>query len=225
MSPSANFGKHHPKRASALKRRGPQRSPYQKILIVCEGQKTEPYYFTEFKTYYGLNTANIVITGDCGSDPVSIVNYAKQRYQMEQAAGDPFDRVYCVFDRDAHAKYREGLAKIDACRPKETYFAATSVPCFEYWLLLHFIYTTKPYEPLPGNSPCNQVITELKDHFPGYQKAQPGTFEFLADRLEKAVKHAKKAYQVADANSTDNPSAKVHEMIEFLKNIKTARSN
>lgn len=225
MRQNADSDNHGPKRASQLRRGAPRRAPYQKVLIVCEGEKTEPYYLNGLKAYYGLSTANVEITGDCGSDPISIVNHAKDRYRSEQAAGDPFDRVYCVFDRDSHPNYRAGLAKINGCKPKGIYYAATSVPCFEYWLLLHFKYTTRPYEPLPGNSPCDQVISELKDYLPGYRKAQPGIFESLVAHLEKAKNHAIKVCQAAKKIDTDNPSTRVHDMIEYLQNIKTSRTS
>lgn len=36
-----------------------RREPYRKVLIVCEGKKTEPQYFRDLKDHYKLNTATI----------------------------------------------------------------------------------------------------------------------------------------------------------------------
>jgi len=146
------FHKRKAKNAAALRRRAVQRDAYAKILIVCEGEKTEPNYFNGARDHYGLNTANVEVCGDCGSDPMSIVRYAKQRYRQEKDAGDAFDKVYCVFDKDAHANYEQARATITSATPKDTYHAITSVPSFEYWLLLHFNYTTRPYTDLPNSS-------------------------------------------------------------------------
>ena len=38
-----------------------------RILIVCEGAKTEPNYFEGARSYFKLNTANVVVSGESGS--------------------------------------------------------------------------------------------------------------------------------------------------------------
>lgn len=215
------FRKRKDKKARELARRKPRREPYTKVLIVCEGEKTEPNYFNDLKDHYGLNSANVEICGDSVSDPLGIVRYAKQRYKDEKGAGDPFDRVYCVFDRDSHDKYRSAIEDIHRAMPKDTFIAITSVPCFEYWLLLHFIYTTKPYAGMPRNSPCNQLITDLKNHLPAYEKGQRGIFSSIVTKLESAKDNAVRALKAARENRTDNPSTYVHELVEFLQRIKT----
>ncbi len=152
------FHKCRAKKASELARRKAGRKPYSKMLIVCEGEKTEPHYFKDLKDFYELDSANVEISGNGGSNPVSIFVYGKQRFRAESDAGDPFDKVFCVFDRDSHINVRRALNEISKANPKDTFFAITSVPCFEFWLLLHFYYTTKPYETLPGNSACHPVL-------------------------------------------------------------------
>ncbi len=92
------FHKRKAKNSKELQRRASRRDPYKKILIVCEGEKTEPKYFEDIREYYRLNTVNVEVRGDCGSDPMSVVNFAKQRFREEKDAGDPFEQVYCVFD-------------------------------------------------------------------------------------------------------------------------------
>src|SRR5690606_15818884 len=146
---------------------------------VCEGEKTEPHYFQGLRNYYSLNTANIEICGECESDPNSVVQFAKKRYREEKDAGDPFDRVYCVFDKDAHPNYDQALNTIATAIPHGTFFAANSVPSFEYWLLLHYIYSTRPYTALPGNSAGNQVLSELKQYLPDYEKGADNVFAIL----------------------------------------------
>lgn len=214
------FHKRQAKSAGQLARRGAKRDPYAKVLIVCEGEKTEPYYFFGLKDHYALNSANVAITGECGSDPVSIIKYAKQRYRMEKDAGDAFDRVYCVFDKDTHPNYDQAMDAFRSATPKDTYFAINSVPSFEYWLLLHFIYTSKPYVAQHNNSAGNQVLTDLKNYIPDYTKGRKDIFEALIDQLDFAINNASRALQTAVANDTDNPSTRVHELVVFLRNIK-----
>lgn len=214
------FHRRKPKSAAGLKRREVKRAAYVKVLIVCEGEKTEPNYFNGVRNFYGLNSANVEVCGDCDSDPMSIVRYAKQRYRQEKDAGDAYDKVYCVFDQDAHAHYARAVDAIRSTTPKDTYVAITSVPCFEYWLLLHFSYTTRPYNALPGNSAGNQVLNELKDYMPDYEKGADDIFATLIEQLDFAKHNAERSLQSAVADGTDNPTTRVHELVHFLQNIK-----
>ena len=214
------FHKRKAKKARDLCRRKAKRAPYAKILIVCEGEKTEPHYFNGVKDHYGLNSANIEICGECGSDPLRIFQHAKQRYREERDALDPFDKVFCVFDKDTHPQYRESLQAIAVQKPHNTFVAITSVPCFEYWLLLHFTYTTRPYSPLPGNSVGNQVLADLCQYMPDYQKGQKAVFAELIDQLDFAIKNAQRALQTAERSGTDNPTTHVHELVDFMRKIK-----
>lgn len=214
---------HHKRKARnarEVSRRKARRDPYAKVLIVCEGQKTEPHYFNGLKDHYALNSANVEICGDCGSDPVSIVSYGKQRYREERDAGDAFDKVYCVFDKDSHANYSKALNLINQAAPKETFSAINSVPCFEYWLLLHFEYTTQPFARLPKKSPCDQVNDRLKQFLPDYAKGDRDIFNKLASQMPFAINNAERALKAATANQTDNPSTHVHTLVEFLQAIK-----
>lgn len=104
------FHKRKAKNAKNLQRKRARREVYDKILIVCEGEKTEPNYFKEAREHFRLNTVNVEVRGDCSSDPMNIVNFAKQRYREEKDAGDPFNHVYCVFDKDDHASYQHAIA-------------------------------------------------------------------------------------------------------------------
>lgn len=82
------FHKRKAKSAKGLQRRAAKRDAYAKVLIVCEGEKTEPHYFHGLRNYYGLNTANVEVCGESGSDPNSVVRFAKQRFREEKDAGD-----------------------------------------------------------------------------------------------------------------------------------------
>lgn len=215
------FHKRKAKSAKGLQRRDARREAYAKVLIVCEGEKTEPHYFQGLRNHYGLNTANIEVCGECGSDPNSVLQFAKQRYREEKDAGDAFDRVYCVFDKDAHANYNQALNAIATATPRGTFVAINSVPCFEYWLLLHYVFSTRPYLALPGNSAGNQVLSELKGYLPGYEKGANNIFAMLLDQLEFAKNNAVRSLREAGANGTDNPTTRVHELVSFLQAIKT----
>ena len=154
-----------------------------------------------------------------------MVNYAYQLYQDELSAGSgPFDRVYCVFDRDTHTTYQAALTKIASYKPKGTFFPITSVPCFEYWLLLHFIYTTAPFMSTSTNSAGATLLKQLQTYWPTYNKAAHGTFahtlQLKNDDLSFTKANAKRALSQSKQHHDDNPSTHVHELVDYLQNIK-----
>lgn len=204
-----------------LSRRAASRKPYDKVLIVTEGSKTEPHYFEEIRNHYEIHSANIMIDGKSGSSPINVVSYGEVLYAQEVVAGDPFDRVYFVFDKNTHQSYSQAISKANGLSPKNTFFVSNSVPCFEYWLLLHHEYTTKPYRKTGGQSSSDAVIRDLKKYMPNYAKGNRDVFETLFVLLEDAKKNAIRALAAAESADTDNPSTWVHELVDYLQKIKS----
>lgn len=218
------FHKRKQRVAASLRRQKAKREPYDRVLIVCEGAKTEPNYLKEIRDTYRLNTANIDICGDeCGSDPLSVVNYAIKKFREDH----DYDRVYCVIDRDKHTTFDAALDKLRQTKlgKKVVFTAIASVPCFEFWLLLHFIYTTRQFC-APGNSSnCDLVISELnkQGRIPGYAKGVLGIFALTKDLVPAAIKNAKKLQQHNESAGTKMPSTNMHELIEYLINLTSSK--
>ncbi len=188
------------------------------VLIVCEGEKTEPNYLKALIDDFQLNTANVVVANNiAGSSPRSIVNFALKEYRKEKE----YDRVYCVFDKDRHTTYDNALDRIRSVRlgKGHTIVAITSVPCFEFWLLLHFVYTTKQFDTAPG-SICANVITDLKSHIPGYAKGDVDIYQVTRDKLDTAINRSKRVALHCETGGTDMPSTKLHEIVEYLRDLK-----
>lgn len=215
------FHRRKAKKTSDLARRRAKRSAYQKILIVCEGEKTEPNYFNELIDYYELNTANVKIDGSCGSSPQSVYEAALELYSKEKKSGDPFDRVFCVFDKDTHTTYVDTVAIISQHKPKKIFQAVKSVPCFEFWLILHFLLITKPYVATGNKSAADCVISDLRQYIPDYEKGDKDVFAPLHSQLGRAIHNSKQVNEEAAKNDTDNPSTDIGELVSFLKNIKS----
>src|SRR5882757_6214240 len=96
------------RQAKSYARRGPQREPYDLVLIVCEGTKTEPNYFMGLRNAYRLSSANIkILPADGATDPMSIITFTQTEMKRE-----PYDRAYCVFDRNGHQNYDAALQRI-----------------------------------------------------------------------------------------------------------------
>ncbi len=208
------------KRLEKLVRAKARRSTYDKVLIVCEGEKTEPNYFNDVIDFYEINSANVAIDGTCGSSPKSVFLRAIELYEAEDRKGDAFDKVYCVFDKDSHESYEEALTLITSHKPKDIFCAITSVPCFEYWIRLHFDYSAKPYAKTGSLSIGEEVLKDLKTFLPNYTKGGRGLFLTLIEQLDFATDNAKRALQSSKDSQTDNPSTLIHELITYLREIK-----
>lgn len=211
------FHKKREKSKKDLERKKAKRSSFEKVLIVCEGAKTEPNYFKEMKDYYQLNTADVVVDGNCGSDPWSVYQHAQELVKNAKADNDPYDKIYCVFDKDKHTTYQQVIAAIVN---KKNFIAINSVPCFEYWLLLHFVYTAKPFSASGNKSICDKTNDELKKHLPDYQKGALGIFRKLVSKLDTAKINAQRSLRDSESNQTDNPSTSVHILVHYLQNLK-----
>tara|TARA_B100000745_G_C20070045_1_gene365240 strand:- start:48 stop:638 length:591 start_codon:yes stop_codon:yes gene_type:complete len=194
----------------------PKREPYDRVLIVVEGEKTERQYFSDLQQHYAISSANITVTPGDGSNPITIVRHAKKRYADERKSGNPYDRVYCVFDRDEHPQFTEASRQAQDNR----FHTARSWPCFEYWLLLHFGYQRSPFSSSQNKTQSQQCCSQLKKKLPIYAKGMHGVFNKLIPQLETAKRHAAKALKDAETSGEPMPSTEIHLLVEYLQHIK-----
>ena len=208
------MARQEPRSRSHLRRRRPIREAYDRVLIVCEGSKTEPAYLSELVDRHKLSTANVVVIGS-GSDPRALVKRAKTLRQAERR-DDRYDRVYCVFDRDQHAQFDSAS---DEAR-RDGMQLARSWPCFEFWLVLHFTYRRSPYTRSGARTEAQNCERDLRQHFPHYRKGMAGVFGKLEDRVETAKRHVHRAQSDASATGRDDPSTEVHSLVTYLQSLK-----
>jgi len=218
------FRKRKGQKADQLERLQRERAIGLRFLIVCEGKKTEPQYFMEFCQFHQLRTSRVrVAPGDTGSSPGSVVACAEELFDEDNKLGaDCYDRIFCVIDRDKHATYDEALKRIQELNGENKPFVAIpSIPCFEYWLLLHFTYTRGFFQATGKKSICDCVVSELRKQqgFSGYDKGQNGIYSLLRDKMSTAIKHAKRAEKDAKQTGEDNPSTDVHHLVAELQDL------
>ncbi len=216
------YHKRKVRQARELERKKASRAPYDRIFIVCEGEKTEPNYFKGLRNELRLNKANVVIDDKKkGLDPKRLLDHT-----LEELKKDPeFNHIFCVFDKDKHATYNSTLERISKLHPRGggVIHAITSVPCFEIWLLLHFVYTTKSYgTPFQGSS-ADLVIADLKKYLPDYEKGARDIFIHVLSRIEDAIKNAKQLTKFNETSGTDDPSTKVHLLVEYLQELGSSK--
>ena len=211
-----------PRNRGALQRGKPRRESYDRVLIVCEGAKTEPNYLRELVAHYQVSGANVQITGEGGSAPKSVVDLAIKSFEK-----DPdYDSVFCVFDRDGHSTYAEALQRV---RDKKLirragkrkvgearFEAIVSVPCFEYWILLHYEDTTAP---MPRYADLLHRLHRVPG-FEAYDKGARGLFAMTRGHLQSALERANRSNEAARNAGADNPSTQIPTLVRYLMHLR-----
>ncbi|PCP39028.1 CRISPR-associated protein [Klebsiella pneumoniae] len=215
-----------PEKRQRLGKKKPQKiSPCENFNCV-RGEKTEPTYFEDLVSHFELLTASVIdVTGECGSSPMCVVRYAKEQQKIMVGRGAPYDQIYVVIDKDAHSDYLAALDAVRRVKPESLFVPVNSVPCFEYWLLLHYTYSTRAYKNLPGNSSGDQIVADLRKYIKDYEKGAKGIFQKTLNALKskdlnEVIVKARRSLEAASASDTDNPTTKVHELVDRLIKLK-----
>lgn len=108
-----------------------------RILIVCEGEKTEPNYFRSFSMME--NSSGLVYQVDTQGGKISttqVVDKAIALKQEAEKAKKPYDAVWAVFDRDdfKETTFDEAINKAN----QNKIGCAWSNEAFELWYVYHF---------------------------------------------------------------------------------------
>lgn len=209
-----------------LQRRAAVRQPYERLLIVCEGEKTEPQYLRDIQREYRLATTHVqVLACGCGTAPLQVVEYAERLFRKgareKGIEAGAFDRLAVVLDRDEHATYHAALNKAAALNGKlrnderqgVPFDAIASVPCFELWLLLHFEDVLAPLT-------TRQVLQRLQAHLPAYAKGGGGHWAATQARLGEASARAAQLAEATTAHDGTQPYTAMHELVSRLVHLK-----
>ncbi len=205
------MGKRNRQRRQA--RRKPFKDPKPVILIVTEGEATEPEYLNGFVRATKNPRVRIKVVGDAGTLPRTIVesakelrNEAKKRASREKDDNLRYDKVWCVFDRDNHPNFSNAkqMARDNG------FELAVSNPCFELWLCLHFA-------DQPGMK-CGDVLqSRMKQHIPNYDKHVD--YSNYAAGYDAAVRRASRLEKDAKAANEEgrNPTTGVWRLTESIR--------
>ncbi|HEH5157171.1 TPA: RloB domain-containing protein [Campylobacter coli] len=201
----------HKKINTRLRDRKTRRKENEVILIVCEGEKTEVDYLRQLKDYLKLNNVRIDIFSSKNPSPLQVVKFAEEKNK-----DDSYDKVYCVFDKDTHSDFDKAKQKCE----KYNFEAIISNPCFEFWILLHFTYTTKPFG---TNSPCGELIdNNLRTYIKDYSKDYNFT-SIIKDKLNTAINYAQKANKEAESNNYTSSYTFMDKLASKFKELHNAK--
>ncbi len=187
------------------------------FLIVVEGKATEPAYLKKIRAKLSLKAFAVEIVHGDHTDPIGIVKEAiAMRDRQAERAGksavaEPYDRVWVVFDRERqnHPR-REQMPKALQLAAAHKIEVALSIPTFEYWLLLHYDFTTKAFDG------CDAAKKALKKFIKQYEKGDLPLDELIL-KVSDAITHAGKCRRHwKDVGGDKNPSTDVDLLIIAL---------
>lgn len=161
------------------------RPPQKTIAILGEGE-TEYFYFTNLKASEKLN---FKVKPEKPKHSSDLYSFEKK---IERLITDDFDKIYVVLDLDRIVTNEAETIKYSKLRKmfnKKVIFIE-SMPCFEFWFLLHYQMTTRCF------TCCKDTEKKLRKFIKDYEKTKLyfkkiEIYQLLKSNLEDAIKNSK----------------------------------
>jgi hypothetical protein len=210
-------------------------------LIVCEGTRTEPNYFSGLLEYLrekgGRDLSGLVDIRGLGLCTESLVRSAESFFEIiETEYGRmrlPPGNGAAVFNRDAFGKgsFNHAIKLADLQRKKYTdmgrYIAAWSNESFELWIYLHFHFTDSAMnrrelaDKLTEIFRVGGVLTGRKGYSGGMKARSTIFWDILkcGGRPEMALKNAERlsrTYSGDTKYANQNPRTEVWQLVKAL---------
>lgn len=174
---------HHKRKRENFKKKE-RESKAVRWLVVCEGEQTEPNYFSELnahlKNSLGTNYKLVIeIVGE-GKNTISLVD---KTIELKQKSDIDYAKVFTIFDRDSFLKNQFNDAIYMCCR--NGVIPIWSNESFELWYLLHFI-------SIDAEITREQYCEKLNNHLGfKYDKSCETMFSILGGKLKCAYNRSK----------------------------------
>ena len=183
----------------------------KRILIVCEGEKTEPNYFGGFQRALPKGVVELEIIGT-GDNTLNVVNKAIEERNERANTNRAYDQTWAVFDKDSFSDQRFNEAVFLAEREKVG--CAYSNEAFELWYLLHFEF----YQNAASRTQYSDLLSKHLER--SYQKNDVEIFATLQQQgdVHQAIRWAEELSERYDHHSPaqNNPVTHVFKLVEEL---------
>lgn len=165
----------------------------------------------------------------------------KEQYRRAVELAKDSEKVFWIVDFDViHKETQEAKGGkktalqefqelYNKCIKNDKIIVVVNNPCFEFWVLLHFLYTNRFYEN------CDVLLPELQKHLPGYEKTEkyfvrttPNIYKRLKDRLETAISNSERLGKF-DFQNIQSGMSEMDEifkkLIQFSADVKLNRNS
>lgn len=201
------------------------------ILIVCEDENTEPYYFNQFKEMFleilPKETVFLRSVGT-GRNSLGVVEQAiLHRKRLIEESGKEVDQTWAVFDKDDLDKTEgnvKNFIKAFELGKLEDINIAYSNECFELWLLLHFEDVDTESE-IPRAELYRRLENAIKakDTSFNYKHGDNNVIDFVREvgNEQDAIIRAQmlEKFHIAKKNTpiSSNPTTLVYKLVKELR--------
>ncbi|MGL6197007.1 MAG: RloB family protein [Thermoguttaceae bacterium] len=181
----------------------------ERVLIVVEGD-SEKSYFEAVCRFFQLTGTTVVISDNAdGTDPIHLRDHA---LILNKKSG-PFDELWLVYDLEAinNITRRSQAKVVKQSKKSKGICFAESDPSFEFWLILHFEYTSKSF-----STPDEVEKHLLAKHWPKYSKGCVPTQNILDRITNQACANAVKLRKYLEDSQTEMPKTDIDMLINSL---------
>ncbi len=210
-----NFGE--PKQVGDLRRSVNIRLYQKKIILVVEGDKTERGYFINLKQTFRKLTLHVEVHPGSGKhNALNLVECAIELQGTNKGRkewDDEIDQMWVVCDTEGDQN-KKIVQSASLLAFKKNINLALTNPCFEYWAILHYRKTSRPFL-----SP-EEAKKYLRDNFiVGYNESMD-LFTLTKDIIHVALAnvHELRIANLDHWNKNLNPSTSIDGLITVLIN-------
>ena len=204
------------------------------ILIVCEDENTEKYYFQRyadrFQNIWPNETVYLKAVGS-GRNSLGVVRKAiEERSILAEEAKKSVDMTWAVFDKDDLDKSEGNARNFNEAfelGKNEDVRIAYSNECFELWLLLYYCSVDVKGGPIPRSRLYELLEAEIKKYNSDFVYAHGKNNvidEILkTDNVNKAIKRAEYLDNWHSQNNHKpieaNPNTLVYKLVSELESL------
>ena len=202
-----------------LKRRKHRREPKRRFYVFCEGEKTEPTYFTAVKAAYSNALIEMKMFPGAGVPDTIAAAAAKlarslglnPRGRKPKSSFEEKDEVWAIFDRDEHPNFN---GAVDRCHQAGV-SVGRSNPCFEVWLILH----EKEYNRPDDRKGVQVHLGEVRAEYDRHRAKIPDCAD-LVTRVQTAEDRAEKQLKLREEERSPygRPSTTVGQLTRAIRN-------
>jgi hypothetical protein len=196
------------------------------VILACEGEKTERYYFESFfeilKKSRTLSKLSCVFAPHQHTNPTGVLDDLMRFQDTSGRTYKDYEHRWIVIDRDEERcgggghtpqDFNNAISKAKKNRPEVK--VAWSNPSFEIWYLLHFHYHNTAIERDAVNIKLSTALSV------SYEKNDRAMFSrFNKKMVSDAVRNARRLHDEAKNAGTSpeatNPGTTVYELVELL---------
>lgn len=207
----------------------PKKQPYPLMTFFVEGEVTEREYIKSLKEKLLSNISNlqrrrtihshIKIAEKTAQTPLSLVRLAISSQPQKK------DMCVIVIDEDGRTSSKEINARNQAIQiaQNQKFVFVYSVPCFEFWGLLHLQNTTASL----SSAECQEKLKNVMPKYNHHKKDLKLDFELLYPHHDEATSravrlissHTKKCHNIDLENPTTNAYLIKSEIEKFIANF------